>query len=55
MLSDSFPIDRPGEDALDLPRALGWFVAACSWVRRLVLGVHDSVGGTGSRVPLLQG
>ena len=34
----------PGEDTLDIPQSLGWFVAACTWVRHLVLAVGDTLG-----------
>lgn len=44
MPRDFDPSDPPGEDTLELPRSLGRFVAACTWVRNVVLSVRDTLG-----------
>ena len=44
MPSDLPPIEPPGEDMPDLPESLGWFVAACTWVRDVVLACNEALG-----------
>lgn len=48
------PPDMPGEDTVDLPRALCWLVAACTWLRKAVPVVGRGPGGRGSGVTALQ-
>jgi hypothetical protein len=45
MPCDPKPLERPGEDTLDLPESVGWLVAACTWLR----GVVGGGPGTGYR------
>ena len=42
MPSEPTPFERPGEDTGDLPESLGWFVAACTWVRDAVLACREA-------------
>jgi hypothetical protein len=44
MSRDLNALESPGEDSFDLPQSLGWFVAACTLVRHLVVGVGDTLG-----------
>ena len=44
------PIERLGEDTLDLPESLSWFVAACTWLRELALAVGGTPPGTRVRI-----
>ncbi len=34
----------PGEDTLDVPTTLGWFVAACSVIRNALVATGDTLG-----------
>jgi hypothetical protein len=49
MAPDLTLLEPPGEDPLDLPESLGWFVAACTWVRQILLAAGDTPRGTPMR------
>ncbi|HEX2217210.1 MAG TPA: hypothetical protein VHG35_00280 [Gemmatimonadales bacterium] len=44
MPTEPTPLEPPGEDTYDLPESLGWFVAACTWVRDVVLACREALG-----------
>jgi hypothetical protein len=46
MTPDLNALEPPGEDTLDLPESLGWFVAACTWLRQIVLAAGETPPGT---------
>lgn len=46
--------EKPGEDTIDLPRALCWLVAACTWLRNGVPEIDIGPGGRACGVTTLQ-
>ena len=44
MFRDPNASEPPGEDTLDIPQSLGWFVVACTWMRNGVLAARDTLG-----------
>jgi hypothetical protein len=49
---DLTPLEPPGEDTLDLPVGLAWFVAACTWMRHVILAFRETPRGPAARAPL---